>query len=410
MIMTKAPGSSTIGARAPTDTSWTPWMLSISCTGLSTAVLCLAQRYYYQKKLRQVEQKWSSFRQEERTGRIRAEVRLRTASKELDQIKQKQQQNANDSNSGEHKASPNDTTMLLRCIGTVSSPYKKRMGTPRQPQLVPSSRGVIDFTCQAAALDGIQDYSHVWIIFEFHANTNIDSNNKKTKIRPPRAGGIKVGQLATRSPHRPNCLGLSLVRVERWEECTRQLHVSGLDLVHGTPVYDIKPCVPWDVPNFYQNKALSKTLMISNADDNDGYATTRAYRVPHWVQQADALSSVSFTPDALQDLQSVVEQGCLSPFYTTKNDGAQVARQSLEEILAQDPRSSHKGLKSNARGTATNQKEDPYSFLFGNAEIQFVVTGNDKAANEVLVLHVVPIDTEAFVHADGIPLVTQGLD
>ena len=129
--------------------------------------------------------------------------------------------------------------MLLRCIGTVTSPFTKRMGTPRQGALAPHSRGFVQLDASVApveTLDGIESFSHAWLIFAFHANTDaVDS--KKTKIRPPRGGGAKVGTMASRSPHRPNCIGLSLVRVGVLDGKRKRLYVSALDLVNGTPVY-----------------------------------------------------------------------------------------------------------------------------------------------------------------------------
>ena len=168
-------------------------------------------------------------RQEERTGRIRAEVKLRNAL-----AQQKHLTGAADNTDDPHE-------MKLSTIGTIVSPYTKRMGTPRQGMLVPSSRGYIQFTSSLSpeAVDGIAEYSHLWVIIAFHENTSL-ATSKKAKIRPPRAGGIKVGQLATRSPHRPNALGLSLVEIDRWEPSARRLHIRALDLVNGTPVYDIK--------------------------------------------------------------------------------------------------------------------------------------------------------------------------
>jgi tRNA-Thr(GGU) m(6)t(6)A37 methyltransferase TsaA len=88
-------------------------------------------------------------------------------------------------------------------------------------------------------LQGIDGYSHAWIIFLFHANTDL-AESKKTKIRPPRAPkGVKVGQLATRSPHRPNPIGLSLIRIEYVDYAAKRLYISALDIVNGTPVFDI---------------------------------------------------------------------------------------------------------------------------------------------------------------------------
>lgn len=333
-----------------------PSLVAASVTGVALLIgLWWNQRRQLRRALHEMEER----RKEERTGRIRAEVRLRQVTKQLQQLGA----NGVDHSTTNGSSKPNTTSMLLKSIGTVTSPYTKRMGTPRQPQLVPSSRGFIEFTCPAAALDGIESYSHVWIIFEFHANTNIDK--AKTKIRPPRAGGLKVGQLATRSPHRPNCLGLSLVQIEAWSP--PRLHVRGLDLVHGTPVYDVKPCVPWDVP--------------------------RDLAVPEWVSSDDALAQVTFTDQARLQLHTLVQQGCLEPLY---ND-ADAALQTLREILAQDPRSSHKGLKQNARGT--NSQKEAYNLVFGACQVFFYVE-----PERVWVEKLEAIDFGQASFADGVPL------
>uniref|UniRef100_A0A0A9XA89 Nef-associated protein 1 n=1 Tax=Lygus hesperus TaxID=30085 RepID=A0A0A9XA89_LYGHE len=85
-------------------------------------------------------------------------------------------------------------------------------------------------------------YSHIWVIFGFHRNTNITSSIK-AKITPPRLG-IRVGIYATRTPHRFSNLGLSLVKIESISANSRQLTVLGADLLHATPIYDIKPYIP----------------------------------------------------------------------------------------------------------------------------------------------------------------------
>lgn len=338
-------------------------------------------------------------RQEERTGRIRAEIKLRTALKEC--IKQTSSLDVEVENLRALSSSPTSSPtfsgaahMQLRAIGKIVSPYSKRMGTPRQPQLVPSSRGYIDLDqVPQASVSGITDYSHIWVIFEFHANTDLN-NAKRTKIRPPRGGGIKVGQLATRSPHRPNPIGLSLVKVEKWDEINRRLYISGLDLVHGTPVYDIKPCVPWDIPGYPERP-------------------DRFLKVPQWVSQDDELSEVTFTDMALQKLQTMVTEGRLEPLYTNENNGFEGARQTLTEVLAQDPRSSHKGLKDNARGTVSplkNGKDSSiYKLVFGKCQVEFVVEEDEENKSLAKVTDIVSIDFHPDSYVDGVPLISEGL-
>lgn len=130
----------------------------------------------------------------------------------------------------------------LKKIGTVQSCYPDKFGTPRQPGLVPSSSARIQIDREwqpEAALDGLSDFSHLWVIFEFHQNTN---KTYHAKVHPPRLGGKQMGVFATRSPHRPNSLGLSLVKIEKVEGDS--IWISGIDLVDGTPVFDIKPYLP----------------------------------------------------------------------------------------------------------------------------------------------------------------------
>ena len=192
--------------------------VALVVSSLATTAICCT---ILERRKRRSNWEWEKKRQEERTGRIRAEVKLRDALSKLKKAKVV---------TGDEHALP------LSTVGIVHAPYPKRMGTPRQGALVPSSRGCIQFvkSLPPEILDGIDGYSHLWVIFQFHENTSL-ATSKKTKIRPPRGGGIKVGQLATRSPHRPNPLGLSLVTIDRWEPSTRRLYIKALDLVDGTP-------------------------------------------------------------------------------------------------------------------------------------------------------------------------------
>lgn len=127
-------------------------------------------------------------------------------------------------------------------IGFLQSCYIDKFGTPRQPGLVPeaSARLKIRKNLQPEeALQGLEGFSHVWVTWVFHKNSN---TRYHAKVHPPRGGGRSMGVFATRSPHRPNPLGLSLVRLLAIEGDTVVL--GGIDLMDGTPVLDIKPYLP----------------------------------------------------------------------------------------------------------------------------------------------------------------------
>eukprot|EP00911_Craspedida_sp_UC1_P002790 UC1_evm1s2041 len=127
-------------------------------------------------------------------------------------------------------------------IGYIRTCFPEKNGTPRQGIVVPEARGRLTvsagFTNPEHSLQGLSEYSHVWVIFLFHLNANAALH---AKVSPPRLEGQRVGLFATRSPHRPNPIGLSLVRLERVDGAT--VYLSGVDLVDGTPVLDIKPYI-----------------------------------------------------------------------------------------------------------------------------------------------------------------------
>jgi tRNA (adenine37-N6)-methyltransferase len=131
--------------------------------------------------------------------------------------------------------------MTLITLGTVHSPFIDKFGTPRQSQIAKHtlSELVLDKKIPAETLDGLQKGTYIWIVFGFHLNRQ---KKPLVKVHPPRLRGKKMGVLATRSPHRPNPIGLSLARIESIHK--NKISVSGLDLVHGTPFYDIKPYLP----------------------------------------------------------------------------------------------------------------------------------------------------------------------
>ena len=128
----------------------------------------------------------------------------------------------------------------FQSIGFVESCFKERFGTPRQPGLVPLARARLIIREEfRGALEGLESFSHLWVIFVFHQNTN---KTVKNKIHPPRLNGEKIGVFASRSPHRPNPIGLSVVKI--LEIKGSELLVGGVDFIEGTPILDLKPYVP----------------------------------------------------------------------------------------------------------------------------------------------------------------------
>lgn len=130
----------------------------------------------------------------------------------------------------------------IRIIGHIRSPWPEKFGIPRQSGLTRGIEGQIELDRElipAEALRGLEGVSHLWVIAWLHACTDW-----RPTVRPPRLGGaIRLGVFATRAPHRPNPIGLSLVRLLGIED--RTLRVADLDLLDGTPVLDIKPHLPW---------------------------------------------------------------------------------------------------------------------------------------------------------------------
>lgn len=132
----------------------------------------------------------------------------------------------------------------VRPVGILRSCFKEKFAIPRQPQLAPAARGVLELLPpfdDGAAVAGLEQVSHVWLLFLFHQALE---DSPRLKVRPPRLGGNRaLGVFATRATHRPNGIGQSVVKLERVE--AGRLHLSGIDLLDGTPVLDIKPYVPY---------------------------------------------------------------------------------------------------------------------------------------------------------------------
>ena len=129
-------------------------------------------------------------------------------------------------------------------VGFVRSCFKEKFAIPRQPQLAPAARGVLELVAPfdgGEAVQGLEQVSHVWLLFLFHQALE---DKPRLKVRPPRLGGnTSMGVFATRATHRPNGIGQSVVKLDKVEP--GRLWISGIDLLDGTPVLDIKPYVPY---------------------------------------------------------------------------------------------------------------------------------------------------------------------
>jgi tRNA-Thr(GGU) m(6)t(6)A37 methyltransferase TsaA len=155
-------------------------------------------------------------------------------------------------------------------IGIIHSCFKEKFGIPRQGNLIPESNASIEFLPpfdQPSALKGIESYSHIWIVFVFHANP---VKRLRSTVRPPRLGGNRrIGVFASRSGFRPNPIGLSQVEFKKVYQQNGRLYVEikSIDLLDGTPVLDIKPYLPWaDKPHHatagFANTPPSKMIKL----------------------------------------------------------------------------------------------------------------------------------------------------
>ena len=137
----------------------------------------------------------------------------------------------------------------MKPVARIRSDFPTKFGIPRQAGLVEALTATVVFEPEfrdPEALRGIEDFSHLWLIWEFSAAKR---DSWSPTVRPPRLGGnTRVGVFATRSPFRPNPIGLSCVRllgVEHTHDAGTVLHVAGADLMDGTPIFDIKPYIPY---------------------------------------------------------------------------------------------------------------------------------------------------------------------
>lgn len=214
--------------------------------------------------------------------------------------------------------------MQIDVIARIKTPFDDKFGIPRQSGLASNLRGEIHFEDKYSdmkAVEGLEGFEYIWLIWEFEG---VWQEEFRPRIRPPRLGGNEyMGVFATRSPFRPNPLGLSCVRLERIEETPRGpvLHVSGADLRNNTPIYDIKPYVPY---------------ADAHPDAKEGFtAVTKEYCLK--------VSEDSQTEELLQVVSEDLREG-------------------LKQVLAQDPRPAY--------------HDDPkrvYGMRFAGYEIKFRV-------------------------------------
>lgn len=222
-------------------------------------------------------------------------------------------------------------------VGILRSCFREKFAIPRQPRLAPAARGVLELlppfdTGEAVA--GLEQVSHVWLLFLFHQALE---DKPRLKVRPPRLGGNKmIGVFATRATHRPNGIGQSVVKLDKVEP--GRLLVSGIDLLDGTPIIDIKPYVPYA-------DALPEAR-------NDMAADAPALIEVHWSESALAQAR----DQALRLSEPAVEL--------------------IEQCLAQDPRPAY-------------QRPDPerrYGAQFWDLEVRW----HYPEAGVIRVLEVVP--------------------
>ena len=161
----------------------------------------------------------------------------------------------------------------MKPIGVVESCFGEKFGTPRQSGIVESARGRIVFSDEVddEACRGLEEFSHLWVVFLFD---QVAEEEARWLVRPPRLGGNeKKGVFATRSPFRPNRIGLSLVKFE--SVGVGSLEVSGLDLVDGTPILDVKPYLPYvesvpDAKGGFAETAPVRMEVVFQFDDLEG--------------------------------------------------------------------------------------------------------------------------------------------
>ncbi len=210
-------------------------------------------------------------------------------------------------------------SMNIEPIAFAENDFMEKFGIPRQCGLtaLPTKITLLPEFADPNALRGLEDFTHIWLIWGFSETQN---KGFSPTVRPPRLGGnVRMGVFATRSPFRPNSLGLSVVKIEDISGCT--LTVSGADLLNGTPIYDIKPYLPY---------------ADSIPEASNGWALT----------EKGAILAVDFPAE----LRRLIPENKLA---------------GLIELLAQDPRPQYQNLP-----------ERVYTMSFGKYQVSFRVSGD----------------------------------
>lgn len=223
-------------------------------------------------------------------------------------------------------------------IGYLRTDFKEKFGIPRQSGLIKSTRAVLKLDSGqefVSALKGIEGFSHLWVLFIFHET---GTEKWKPTIRPPRLGGAKkVGVLASRSPHRPNPIGLSVAEIERVDLAARggaEIHLKGLDVLDGTPVLDIKPY-------------LAYADAISDARSG-------------WAAEEIERTEVRFSDRAESEVAEITAQGV--PHF----------RSLVVEMLELDPRPAfQQRRKERTHRSLESKSEEEFGFLILDYDVQW---------------------------------------
>jgi tRNA (adenine37-N6)-methyltransferase len=232
------------------------------------------------------------------------------------------------------KPQEESSSVNFKPIGHIKTIFAEKRAVPRQASVAETILSRIElckdlYTNPEQSLETLEDFSHIWIIYHFHRN----ESHFKPKIAPPRLDGKRVGVLSTRSPHRPNPIGMSLVRLDKISGST--IYFYGSDMVDDTPVLDIKPYIPsYDSPQRpLEIEAPANISRDRSREDPEGeeeptddsacgvQSTKDDVKVPAWVSNKKLLK-VNFTDNAMNQIQ---ELG--------------VNKMSIQEILENDPRS-----------------------------------------------------------------------